>query len=43
MDIFKEGNSMIDIYFITNDVDGLRPGAASINSEVPSLKNLRKF
>jgi SagB-type dehydrogenase family enzyme len=26
MDIFKDGNSLIDIYFIANAVDGLTPG-----------------
>lgn len=31
IDIFREGNSLIDIYFITNGVDGLTPGAYFYN------------
>jgi SagB-type dehydrogenase family enzyme len=31
MDIFREGNSLIDIYFIANGVDGLIPGAYFYN------------
>ena len=38
MDIFKEGNSMIDIYFIANDVDGLRPGAYFYDHKARFLK-----
>src|ERR687898_767631 len=31
IDIFREGNSLIDIYFIANGVDGLTPGAYFYN------------
>lgn len=31
IDIFREGNSLIDIYFIVNGVDGLTPGAYFYN------------
>jgi SagB-type dehydrogenase family enzyme len=31
MDIFRDGNSLIDIYFIANGVDGLTPGAYFYN------------
>jgi SagB-type dehydrogenase family enzyme len=33
MDIFNDGNSLIDIYFIANGVDGLTPGAYFYNRE----------
>jgi nitroreductase len=31
IDIFREGNSLIDIYFVANGVDGLTPGAYFYN------------
>ena len=31
IDIFREGNSLIDVYFIANSVDGLTPGAYFYN------------
>jgi SagB-type dehydrogenase family enzyme len=43
MDIFKDGNSMIDIYFIANDVDGLRPGAYFYDHKATSLKKLKEI
>jgi SagB-type dehydrogenase family enzyme len=33
MDIFRDGNSLIDIYFIANGVDGLNPGAYFYNRQ----------
>ncbi|MDQ3852629.1 MAG: SagB/ThcOx family dehydrogenase [Thermoproteota archaeon] len=39
MDIFREGNSLIDIYFIANGVDGLAPGAYFYNRSTSSATN----
>ena len=33
MDIFEDGNSLIDIYFIANGVDGLAPGGYFYNRD----------
>jgi SagB-type dehydrogenase family enzyme len=43
MDIFKEnGYSLIDIYLIANDVNGLTPGAYFFNRESDSLEQLKR-
>jgi SagB-type dehydrogenase family enzyme len=42
MDILKEGNSLIDIYFIANAVDGLNPGAYFYNRNTTSLKKIKE-
>ena len=39
MDIFREGNSLIDIYFIANSVDGLTPGAYFYNRNTSAATN----
>lgn len=43
MDIFKNGESLIDIYFIANDVDELRPGAYFYDRKAASLKKLKEI
>jgi SagB-type dehydrogenase family enzyme len=39
IDIFREGNSLIDIYFIANGVDGLTSGAYFYNRNTSSATN----
>lgn len=39
IDIFREGNSLIDIYFIANGVDGLTPGAYFYNRDTSAATN----
>ena len=39
MDISKEGNSLIDIYFMANGVEGLNPGAYFYNPSTSSTAN----
>jgi SagB-type dehydrogenase family enzyme len=39
IDIFREGNSLIDIYFIANGVDGLTPGAYFYNRNTSAPAN----
>jgi hypothetical protein len=39
IDIFRERNSLIDIYFIANGVDGLTPGAYFYNRNTSSATN----
>src|SRR5215216_2010993 len=34
IDIFRDGNSLIDIYFVANGVDGLTPGAYFYNRNI---------
>lgn len=49
MDIFRDGNSLLDIYFIANGVDGLTPGAyfynrnASATSSNTSIEKIREI
>jgi SagB-type dehydrogenase family enzyme len=43
MDIFRDGNSLIDIYFIANGVDGLNPGAYFYNRNATSLKKIKEI
>src|SRR5215216_340098 len=49
IDIFREGNSLIDIYFIANGVDGLTPGGyfynrnASANNPSTSIEKIREI
>jgi SagB-type dehydrogenase family enzyme len=43
MDIFKDRNSLIDIYFIANGVDGLTPGAYFYNRNATSLKKIKEI
>jgi SagB-type dehydrogenase family enzyme len=49
IDIFREGNSLIDIYFIANGVDGLTPGAyfynrnTSANNPSTSIEKIREI
>jgi SagB-type dehydrogenase family enzyme len=49
MDIFREGNSLIDIYFIANGVDGLAPGAyfynrsTSATNPATSIEKIREI
>jgi SagB-type dehydrogenase family enzyme len=43
MDIFKEdGYSLIDVYLIANDINGLDPGAYFFNRESDSLEQLKR-
>jgi SagB-type dehydrogenase family enzyme len=42
MDILKDGNSLIDIYFIANAVEGLSPGAYFYNRNITSLKKIKE-
>ena len=43
MDIFKEdGYSLIDVYLIANDINGLTPGAYFFNRESNSLEQLKR-
>jgi SagB-type dehydrogenase family enzyme len=43
MDIFKEdGYSLIDVYLIANDINGLDPGAYFFNRESYSLEQLKR-
>lgn len=37
MDIFENGNSLIDIYFIANGVEGLAPGGYFYNQDVSAV------
>jgi SagB-type dehydrogenase family enzyme len=39
MDIFREGSSVIEIYFIANGVDGLTPGAYFYNRDASITNN----
>src|SRR5919106_327341 len=39
MDIFREGRSVIEIYFIANGVDGLTPGAYFYNRDTSTTNN----
>src|ERR687892_297617 len=39
MDIFREGSSVIEIYFIANGVDGLTPGAYFYNRDTSTTNN----
>jgi SagB-type dehydrogenase family enzyme len=49
MDIFRDGNSLLDIYFIANGVDGLTPGAyfynrnGSATSSNTSIEKIREI
>jgi SagB-type dehydrogenase family enzyme len=49
IDIFREGNSLIDLYFIANGVDGLTPGAyfynrsTSANNPATSIKKIKEI
>jgi SagB-type dehydrogenase family enzyme len=49
IDIFREGNSLIDIYFIANGVDGLTPGGyfynrnTSANNPSTSIEKIREI
>lgn len=49
MDIFRDGNSLLDIYFIANGVDGLTPGAyfynrnGSVTSPNTSIEKIREI
>jgi SagB-type dehydrogenase family enzyme len=43
MDIMKDGDSLIDIYFIANAVDGLNPGAYFYNRNTTSLKKIKEI
>jgi SagB-type dehydrogenase family enzyme len=43
IDIFKDGNSLIDIYFIANGVDSLTPGAYFYNRNATSLKKIKEI
>jgi SagB-type dehydrogenase family enzyme len=38
IDIFRDGNSLIDIYFVANGVDGLTPGAYFYNRNTSATK-----
>jgi SagB-type dehydrogenase family enzyme len=40
MDIFREGSSVIEIYFIANGVGGLTPGAYLYNRDTATTNNL---
>jgi SagB-type dehydrogenase family enzyme len=43
LDIFKDdGDSLIDIYLIANDINGLSPGAYFFNGKAHSLEQLKK-
>ena len=49
IDIFREGNSLIDLYFIANGVDGLTPGAyfynrnTSATNPATSIEKIREI
>jgi SagB-type dehydrogenase family enzyme len=43
MDMFKDGNSLIDIYFIANAVDSLTAGAYFYNRDDTSLNKIKEI
>jgi hypothetical protein len=43
IDMFKDGNSLTDIYFIANSVDSLTPGAYFYNRNATSLKKIKEI